>query len=64
MSDNKKPKMWVVYGEEQLPLCLVVAKTEGGAKAVYEKRTGKTRHGIHVEEIVMEKQFYPFTPLI
>lgn len=61
---NNKPVIWVVYGNEALPLCLVVAKTNGGAKAVYEKRTGKTRDGIYVEEVSFKKQFCAFTPLI
>lgn len=64
MSKIKKPKMWVVYGNEELPLCLVVAKTPDGAKAVYEKKSKCTRHGVHVEEIQFENQYYPFTPLI
>lgn len=64
MSTKNKNKIWVIYGEEQLPLGLAVAKTESGAKLVYEKRTDSTRDGIHVEEIAFEKQFFRFTPLI
>ena len=62
--DKQKSKIWVIYGEEELPLGLAVAETAGGAKAVYEKRTGKTRDGIHVEDVTFTKQFFRFTPLI
>jgi hypothetical protein len=56
-------KLWLILGEEELPLGISVAKTEGGAKRIYSERTGRSRDCIHVEEIKFHKQYAGFTSL-
>ena len=58
MSNNRK--LWAVFAEEARPLCLVLAKTEGGAKRKYEINTGRSREGIYVEQVDFEQGYYGF----
>lgn len=63
---TKKPdenKLWLILGEEELPLGISVAKTSGGAKKIYSERTGRSRDTIYTEEISFHKQFCGFTSL-
>jgi hypothetical protein len=53
-------KIWIVYGEEETPLGLAYAKTSGGAKKIYEARTGYSRACIHVEPAFFNKQYCRF----
>ena len=62
-SDNGPDKMWLIIGNEELPLGIAVAKTPGGAKNVYMRRTGKNRDLVHVEELKFHKKYTGFTPL-
>jgi hypothetical protein len=64
MSKKDDSKLWLILGNEELPLGISVAKTANGAKRIYNERTGKSRDVIHVEELKFHKQFVAFTPLI
>jgi len=59
---NKKPlRVWVVLAEEETPLCLVKAKTAGGAMKQFELHTGRSREEIHVELVEFYEGYFPFT---
>lgn len=60
MSKDKDPVLWAVFGGEELPRALVVARTPDGAKRLYEKRTGESRYDVHVEEVKFNKGIYTF----
>jgi hypothetical protein len=49
--DNKKEyALWIIFGNEETPLGLVISKTEGGALRRYSEETGKSRHSIYTEK--------------
>ena len=62
--DPAGSKLWLIIGNEELPLGIAVAKTATGAKRIYSERTGKDRELLHVEELKFHKQFVGFTPLV
>lgn len=57
---RKKFKVWALFSEEEKPLGLFVAKTEGGAYSKYEKKTGRTRYGLHAEQVNFEEGCFLF----
>jgi len=62
--DKGVDKLWLILGNEELPLGISIAKTSGGAKKKYEERTGKSREHIHVERLRFKHQWVGFTPLV
>jgi hypothetical protein len=63
-TDNDESKLWLIIGNEELPLGIAVAKTSGGAKRIFAERTNRSRESVHVEELKFKKQFVGFTPLV
>lgn len=62
--DEVEARMWLIFGGEETPIGIAVAKTKGGAKRIYEERTGHSRDGIYVEALRFKKQFVAFIPLV
>lgn len=62
--DEVTDKLWLIIGNEELPLGIVVAKTKNGATRIYSERTNRDRDSVHVEELKFKKQFVAFTPLV
>lgn len=55
-------KLWAIYGQEETLLGIARAKTDGGAKRIYEERTGKSREFVHVERLKFRNRFVGFSP--
>lgn len=62
MERNNRKKLWGIFGEEELVLALVIAKSSGGAKKIYQEKTGRSRDGVYAQELNMalEEGFYAF----
>jgi hypothetical protein len=61
MADKKKIKLWAIMGEEESPRALTLAKTRGGALKKYEEYSGRTRYGLHVEEVTFGDGCFVFS---
>jgi hypothetical protein len=65
MSKNKKEAcLWVIYGEEEQPVGIALAKTMGGALKVYEDRTGLSRYGLHAQKMMFKNNCFKFVSAI
>jgi len=64
MSNKSKTKVWVIIGNEELPVALQFAKTSEGAMSIYRELSGDACECVHAEVAKFDKRgHYVFSSL-
>ncbi len=48
---TKDEKFWWIFNQEEIPVAVSYAQSQGGALAKFEKSTGLSREGYRAEEM-------------